>query len=69
MQDVQCTHRVLSAVRAFCLQCSGGSRKEVERCNRETCPLHPFRKGQGMQQGHAAQVNIKGQTEIFEFLC
>ena len=33
------------AIRAKCLDCSGGSYAEVARCHLEHCPLHPFRFG------------------------
>ena len=33
----------LVAIRAYCLLCSGDSRKEVESCRIPTCPLYPFR--------------------------
>jgi len=32
-----------AAVRAFCLECMGGDRKEVERCTAPECPLFGFR--------------------------
>lgn len=36
----------LRAIRAKCLECCGGSPKEVRLCSDESCALHPFRKGQ-----------------------
>jgi hypothetical protein len=36
---------VLKAIRRRCLDCSGGSLREVRSCKRDTCPLHPFRNG------------------------
>lgn len=36
----------LRAIRAKCLECCGGSHKEVRLCPDATCALHPFRKGQ-----------------------
>lgn len=33
------------AIRAKCLDCSGGSYKEVDRCHLEHCDLWPFRFG------------------------
>ena len=33
------------AIRAFCLECSGGSTSEVKFCPVEKCPLYPFRFG------------------------
>lgn len=35
----------LSAIRENCIDCSGGSRAEADRCNRTGCPLWPFRFG------------------------
>gem|GEM_PF-3467339 len=42
----------LKAIRAKCLDCSGGEYKEVSACpfdgkQDEECPLHPFRMGKG----------------------
>ena len=33
------------AVRAKCLDCSGGNSNEVKLCPVEDCPLYPFRLG------------------------
>lgn len=35
----------LKAIRAKCLECCGGSPKEVRLCTDESCVLHPFRTG------------------------
>lgn len=35
----------LQAIKAFCIECSGGSRHEAFNCPEEKCVLHPFRKG------------------------
>ena len=36
----------IKSIRAFCLQCVAGQRKEVELCpSVDTCPLWPFRFG------------------------
>jgi hypothetical protein len=35
----------LTAIRANCVECSGGSLKEVSTCRITTCALHPFRMG------------------------
>lgn len=43
----------LRAIRANCLQCMGGSAKEVKRCNMPECPLHGFRFGRN--------PNLKGK--------
>jgi len=34
-----------TAIRAKCVECSGGSLKEVNECPVDTCALHPFRMG------------------------
>lgn len=31
------------AIRAYCLNCSNQSKKEVELCPMKKCPLYPFR--------------------------
>lgn len=35
----------LRAIRAKCIDCSGGSVKEVRLCTLENCPLFPYRSG------------------------
>ena len=35
----------LKAIRVKCLNCCGWSRKEVELCTAEDCPLYHFRDG------------------------
>ena len=35
----------VKAIRMKCLDCSGGSRREAERCTVKTCALYPFRMG------------------------
>lgn len=35
----------LTAIRAKCVECSGGSLKEVSTCRVASCPLYPFRMG------------------------
>jgi hypothetical protein len=35
----------LKAIRAHCLECMGGSAKEVKRCNIPDCSLYEFRFG------------------------
>ena len=43
---------LLAAIRAHCMECSGGSRKEVERCNVKSCKLRPYRSVKAL--GHIA---------------
>lgn len=35
----------MTAIRANCVECSGGSLKEVAECKVVKCALHPFRMG------------------------
>lgn len=35
----------LAAIRRYCLECSGGVRKDVETCQLTDCPLFAFREG------------------------
>jgi hypothetical protein len=35
-----------TAIRAKCVECSGGSLKEVQECRVTDCALHPFRMGE-----------------------
>ena len=35
----------IKAIRAYCVECSGGMTKEVKLCNVEKCPLYPYRMG------------------------
>ena len=41
----------VKAIRAFCVECMGGSSQEVKNCTsasgtRYECPLYPFRQGE-----------------------
>ena len=36
---------LLRAIRAHCLDCMGGSREQVAKCNCTRCTLHPHRMG------------------------
>lgn len=38
---------LLKAIRKKCVECCGGSRLEIDRCNMLNCPLHPYRHGKG----------------------
>ena len=35
----------MKAIRAKCLECSGGNRAEVKACPIEKCPLYVYRSG------------------------
>ena len=35
----------VKAIRLKCLECSGGSSSEVDKCHIKECPVYPFRYG------------------------
>lgn len=35
----------IKSIRAYCVNCSGGSTKEVKFCPIKTCELYPYRMG------------------------
>lgn len=41
----------LTAIRAFCVSCKGGSPKQANRCEKMECPVWPFRLGQNSFYG------------------
>jgi len=43
--DVWSKTHIVRAIRAKCLDCSGGNRAEVERCTVTGCALYPYRLG------------------------
>ncbi|GLS43735.1 hypothetical protein [Methylobacterium brachythecii] len=47
---------VAKAIRAKCIDCSGGKVSEVRRCVATTCPLWPLRMGTNPFHGSAAQA-------------
>lgn len=36
---------ILQTIRQNCIECCGGSPKEVSLCPIQRCPMHPFRMG------------------------
>ena len=60
------TENVLIAVRAYCIECSGGSRRAVDECNRQACPLYPYRnrKASDACASPAKPVQLAGQMSI-----
>ena len=47
------------AIRARCIDCSGGNRAEVRNCEFTDCPLWPFRMGTGKQDPRARDKAIR----------
>lgn len=51
-----------TAIRAFCVQCTGGHPKEVTKCGVTSCALHPFRLGVNPFHGRVGQKSpMKGR--------
>ena len=55
---------LLVAIRAKCLDCCAGSRKEVQGCKLSYCPLWQYRIREKQEIPKAA----KGQVNIFDFM-
>ena len=53
---------LIAAIHAKCMDCSGGSRKEVHTCKIKDCPLWPYRKGEAREKIRS----IEGQISVFE---
>ena len=66
------TLRPLKAIRAKCLDCSGGSQAEVRNCDIEDCPLWPYRMGHnpartgkgGRAMIRALEKGLKTSTQL-----
>lgn len=43
----------IKAIRAKCIDCSGGSESEVRKCVQHSCPLWPMRMGRNPFHGRA----------------
>jgi len=41
----------IKAIREHCIDCCGGSRKEVRLCTAAACALHPYRMGHRPKPG------------------
>jgi len=45
----------MRCMRAFCLDCTGGSKADVRDCSYTDCPLFPYRMGKRPPRGTAAR--------------
>ena len=45
-----------AAIRLFCMECMGGQTKEVNTCEENVCPLHPFRIDSHKKQPSASET-------------
>lgn len=43
------------AIKAWCYECSGWSKKEVRLCPRHDCPLYPYRFGTRLNDARVLQ--------------
>lgn len=57
---------LLVAIRAKCLDCSGNSRREVERCLLKECPLYPYRSVDALGSAKEKKLPTYGQIDIFD---
>lgn len=55
---------LLIAIHKHCMECSGGSRKEVERCKLTGCNLYPFRQ----EPTRNRMKPPKGQMTFFDVI-
>jgi hypothetical protein len=57
----------IKAIRAYCIECSGDSLKEVRECPIVDCPLHPYRMGRKQtktaNRGAISTKEMKGGTQ------
>lgn len=58
--------RPLKAIRAKCIDCCGGSAREVRFCEIETCPLFPYRFGKKPRRAEKMPVFSK-KTQIYNY--
>jgi len=62
MNNKPTPQNLIAAIHAKCMDCSGGSRREVHGCKIKDCPLWPYRQG-----GQKERIGrSKGQISIFE---
>jgi len=55
---------LIAAIHAKCLECSGGSRKEVHNCKLTDCPLWLYRRGEPRER----LAQAKGQIDVFDII-
>jgi hypothetical protein len=49
----------IPAIRAWCLICRGGSRKDVRECDHRACPLREYRLGRRPPKGTAKRTPLE----------
>lgn len=61
--------KLLAAIRARCMDCSGHCKKEVEHCLIPECALYPYRMGKMPEETEPKEAQINGQVSIFDEPC
>jgi len=60
----------VKAIRAKCLECSGGSYRDVRECLIPECPLYPFRMGKNPNRsrsdGSKKHADLHKTTQLDE---
>lgn len=64
MRESQNPAVLLVAIRAKCMECSGGMRREVHGCKLKECPLWPYRAVDARYKPKPA----KGQMNVFDYM-
>lgn len=54
--------KLLAAIRARCMDCSGHCKKEVEHCLIPECALYPYRMGKMPEETESKEAQINGQV-------
>ena len=58
----------LKAIRAKCLDCSNGDKKEVKQCPVRNCPLWPLRMGRGYEDPSKPGVSVGVEPDWMDTL-
>jgi len=56
----------MRSMRAFCLDCTGGSKADVRECSFTACPLYPYRMGRRPKKGTAKRPLITIRKQCVE---
>ena len=54
----------VKAIKQHCLECSGGSKKEVRLCVITDCPLHPYRLGKNPNRAGIKKASQVKKIEL-----
>ena len=60
---------LMVAIRAKCMDCSGNSRREVERCKVKNCPLYPFRNVEAVGGDRDREKVSSRQIKVLDILA